>query len=221
MNHDAEDETERRVRVCGWTTQVKSGHYVRVKPDPLPLPSLVVHSAAMADALGLSEAEVATERFAKFFSGDMAQVRLLPFSPPIPRPLHLPTVPSQLLRLPGSPFGIRGFFLRSACVAGRVDAGTRNGVMGDAVCAFYHGPGSVPQLSVRQWQRLWRWARHLRWRGKLQSSFTCRPTSPAATLYVSGLSRTRMCERIDASHRSFARAELSSQISHQEKSSLD
>jgi len=95
VNHDAEDETERRVRVCGWTTQVKSGHYVRVKPDPLPLPSLVVHSAAMADALGLSEAEVATERFAKFFSGDMAQVRLLPFSPPIPRPLHLPTVPSQ------------------------------------------------------------------------------------------------------------------------------
>jgi uncharacterized protein YdiU (UPF0061 family) len=53
--------------------QVKSGHYVRVVPDALPQPSLVVHSAAMADALGLSAAEVVTERFARFFSGDMSQ----------------------------------------------------------------------------------------------------------------------------------------------------
>ena len=35
--------------------QVKSGHYVRVAPDPLPEPEMVIFSDEMAAALGLSK----------------------------------------------------------------------------------------------------------------------------------------------------------------------
>jgi hypothetical protein len=187
---------------------VKSGHYVRVKPDPLPLPQLVVHSAAMADALGLSEAEVATERFAKFFSGDMAQVRLLP-SPRIPRSIHLPTMLPGLLRLPGNRFGIAGFdAVRFVAACG--DAGARTGVVGDAVRAFDHGQGAVPQLSVRQWQRLWRWARHLCWRGKRTPNrihLSHPPPPPLPAMYLrwlpharvsASMHRIRSCARVCA-----------------------
>ena len=51
--------------------EVKSGHYVPVKPSPLGDPRLVVHSASMAAALGLSEAACLAPRFASFFSGDV------------------------------------------------------------------------------------------------------------------------------------------------------
>mmetsp|Transcript_4910 Transcript_4910/g.13702 ORF Transcript_4910/g.13702 Transcript_4910/m.13702 type:complete len:562 (-) Transcript_4910:493-2178(-) len=54
--------------------QVKSGHFVPVKPTPLGDPRLVIHSPAMAAELGISEEEIATPRFAAFFSGDMDQV---------------------------------------------------------------------------------------------------------------------------------------------------
>lgn len=54
--------------------QVRSGHYVRVLPTPLPKPKYVIHSKAMAESLGIQEADVQSERFVSFFSGDQAQV---------------------------------------------------------------------------------------------------------------------------------------------------
>eukprot|EP00959_Pyramimonas_sp_CCMP1952_P308284 6451779-Pyramimonas_sp.AAC.1 len=50
--------------------QVKSGHYVRVAPDPLPEPEMVIFSDEMAAALGLSKM-VGTKEFLRYFSGDM------------------------------------------------------------------------------------------------------------------------------------------------------
>ncbi|CAE7899483.1 selO, partial [Symbiodinium microadriaticum] len=49
--------------------QVKSGHYVRVAPTPLPEPKLIIYSAAMAEALGIPEEDCSTKEFAAFFSG--------------------------------------------------------------------------------------------------------------------------------------------------------
>lgn len=54
--------------------EVKSGHYVKLLPTPLRDPKYVIHSEAMAESLGLSEAEVKSERFVRFFSGDQKQV---------------------------------------------------------------------------------------------------------------------------------------------------
>jgi len=54
--------------------QVRSGHYVPVKPLPLGAPRLVIHSPSMAASLGISEEEVQTDRFKAFFSGDIDQV---------------------------------------------------------------------------------------------------------------------------------------------------
>jgi hypothetical protein len=51
--------------------EVKSGHYVLVKPTPLPEPSLVSYSKIMARSLGISDEECTSERFARFFSGDI------------------------------------------------------------------------------------------------------------------------------------------------------
>eukprot|EP00232_Nephroselmis_pyriformis_P002238 CAMPEP_0182914776 /NCGR_PEP_ID=MMETSP0034_2-20130328/38745_1 /TAXON_ID=156128 /ORGANISM="Nephroselmis pyriformis, Strain CCMP717" /LENGTH=671 /DNA_ID=CAMNT_0025051563 /DNA_START=60 /DNA_END=2075 /DNA_ORIENTATION=+ len=51
--------------------QVQSGHFVLVRPDPLPRPELVIHSKAMAESLGIAEDVTATEQFKKFFSGDI------------------------------------------------------------------------------------------------------------------------------------------------------
>lgn len=50
--------------------QVKAGHYVLVKPTPLPKPKRVLHSPEMAAELGLSEDHCASEGFERFFSGD-------------------------------------------------------------------------------------------------------------------------------------------------------
>jgi len=51
--------------------QVRSGHWVPVKPTPLPRPHLLTFSPAMAAELGLSKEACESEDFAKFFSGDI------------------------------------------------------------------------------------------------------------------------------------------------------
>jgi uncharacterized protein YdiU (UPF0061 family) len=51
--------------------EVKSGHFVRVKPTPLRNPRVALYSAAMVGNLGIAEDDVVgSTRFAKFFSGD-------------------------------------------------------------------------------------------------------------------------------------------------------
>ena len=50
--------------------EVRAGHYVRLRPKPLPDPRLVAHSPAVARALGLSGEAAASAAFAAFFSGD-------------------------------------------------------------------------------------------------------------------------------------------------------
>eukprot|EP00457_Paulinella_chromatophora_P001889 gb/GEZN01001891.1/.p1 GENE.gb/GEZN01001891.1/~~gb/GEZN01001891.1/.p1 ORF type:complete len:743 (+),score=117.51 gb/GEZN01001891.1/:38-2230(+) len=50
--------------------QVRSGHYVEVKPTPLLNPELVAVSREMAQELGLSEAGTQASDFVRFFSGD-------------------------------------------------------------------------------------------------------------------------------------------------------
>ncbi|CAE8604653.1 unnamed protein product, partial [Polarella glacialis] len=52
--------------------QVRSGHYVRVLPTPLPRPKLIIHSPDMAAALGVSDSECTSQEFAAFFSGQQA-----------------------------------------------------------------------------------------------------------------------------------------------------
>jgi uncharacterized protein YdiU (UPF0061 family) len=55
--------------------QVKQGHFVPVKPTPLPDPRYVMHNPTMAAVLGLSDDECASSsEFARFFSGDVAAV---------------------------------------------------------------------------------------------------------------------------------------------------
>ena len=50
--------------------EVFSGHYVPVRPTPLPSPRLVIASLEMLRSLGLTQAEASTDRFVRFFSGD-------------------------------------------------------------------------------------------------------------------------------------------------------
>lgn len=50
---------------------VKNGHYVRVKPTPLPDPVLVIYSPEMARELGLSDEHCKSDEFKRFFSGDV------------------------------------------------------------------------------------------------------------------------------------------------------
>ena len=52
--------------------QVFSGHYVPVKPTPLPDPEYVAHSSALFEELGLSEALAHDEQFRRLFSGDIS-----------------------------------------------------------------------------------------------------------------------------------------------------
>jgi len=58
--------------------EVRSGHYVRVSPTPLPGPELIIHSIAVAKLLGIPEEEVRTDAFTAFFSGDSSRVEALP-----------------------------------------------------------------------------------------------------------------------------------------------
>ena len=55
--------------------QVFSGHYVPVKPTPLPEPEYVAHSQALFNDLGLSEALAHDEPFRRLFSGDISVAR--------------------------------------------------------------------------------------------------------------------------------------------------
>jgi uncharacterized protein YdiU (UPF0061 family) len=54
--------------------QVKSGHYVVVRPTPLPKPTCAIASENMLTALGMTLEEAKTERFASFFSGGGGKV---------------------------------------------------------------------------------------------------------------------------------------------------
>ncbi len=51
--------------------QVFSGHYVPVKPTPIPAPEYVAHSKALFNDLGLSQKLALDERFGRLFSGDI------------------------------------------------------------------------------------------------------------------------------------------------------
>ena len=63
-------ETERRAPNRS-SREVKSGHFVRVKPTPLRNPRVVMYSKEMVTNLGIAEDDVVgSSRFAKFFSGD-------------------------------------------------------------------------------------------------------------------------------------------------------
>ena len=56
--------------------RVKSGHYVPVVPTALQSPELKLHSRELCEELGLAEADVKDERFARFFSGDVDALTL-------------------------------------------------------------------------------------------------------------------------------------------------
>jgi uncharacterized protein YdiU (UPF0061 family) len=58
--------------------QVFSGHYVEVLPTPLPNPVYVAHSHDMAARLGISDEVARSDRFVRFFSGDMDAVKGIP-----------------------------------------------------------------------------------------------------------------------------------------------
>jgi uncharacterized protein YdiU (UPF0061 family) len=55
--------------------QVFSGHYVPVKPTPIPAPEVVAHSRSLFQELGLSEALAHDEQFRRLFSGDISVAR--------------------------------------------------------------------------------------------------------------------------------------------------
>lgn len=65
-----EDPESFRCQPNRTSREVKSGHYVKVKPNPLPEPRLVIFSTAMAAELGLSEEACTSQDFLRFFSGD-------------------------------------------------------------------------------------------------------------------------------------------------------
>jgi uncharacterized protein YdiU (UPF0061 family) len=52
--------------------QVFSGHYVPVRPTPIPEPDYVAHSSTLFQELGLSEALVHDDQFRRLFSGDIS-----------------------------------------------------------------------------------------------------------------------------------------------------
>jgi len=52
--------------------QVFSGHYVPVKPTPIPAPEVVAHSSTLFEELGLSDALAHDEQFRRLFSGDIS-----------------------------------------------------------------------------------------------------------------------------------------------------
>eukprot|EP00747_Dinoflagellata_sp_TGD_P218799 gnl/TRDRNA2_/TRDRNA2_91000_c0_seq2.p1 gnl/TRDRNA2_/TRDRNA2_91000_c0~~gnl/TRDRNA2_/TRDRNA2_91000_c0_seq2.p1 ORF type:complete len:594 (-),score=85.48 gnl/TRDRNA2_/TRDRNA2_91000_c0_seq2:170-1873(-) len=66
---EPDPETERHVP-NRHSREVRSGHFVRVQPVPLPKPLLVIHSPSVAEALGLRAEDCASEAFTAFFSGD-------------------------------------------------------------------------------------------------------------------------------------------------------
>lgn len=61
--------------------QVRSGHYVPVKPTPISSPTLVTYSKSLFNDLGLSESLAQDDKFCRLFSGDqsVAQDPIKPF----------------------------------------------------------------------------------------------------------------------------------------------
>ena len=61
--------------------QVRSGHYVPVRPTPIGSPTYIAHSNELFDELGLSNALVHDDEFRRLFSGDIsvAQAPMAPF----------------------------------------------------------------------------------------------------------------------------------------------
>ncbi len=55
--------------------QVFSGHYVPVRPTPIPEPSYVAHSSSLFHELGLDENLAHEEHFRRLFSGDISVAR--------------------------------------------------------------------------------------------------------------------------------------------------
>jgi len=51
--------------------QVKSGHYVEVRPTSLPAPRYVIHSQALFQTLGLADEVASDPAFMQFFTGDL------------------------------------------------------------------------------------------------------------------------------------------------------
>ena len=51
--------------------QVFSGHYVPVRPTPIPAPEYVAHSSSLFEELGLGEELAHNEQFRRLFSGDI------------------------------------------------------------------------------------------------------------------------------------------------------
>lgn len=70
--HDGQDHRPR---------QVRSGHYVPVRPTPLPSPEYIAHSKGLFNELGLSDDLAQDEEFSRLFSGDIsaAQAPMRPF----------------------------------------------------------------------------------------------------------------------------------------------
>lgn len=54
--------------------EVLSGHYVPVKPTPIPNPEYVAHSKVFFQELGLADSLAQTEDFKRLFSGDVSQL---------------------------------------------------------------------------------------------------------------------------------------------------
>ena len=55
--------------------QVRSGHYVPVKPTPIGSPHYVAHSSALFNELGLSDTLAQDDAFTRLFSGDMSMTQ--------------------------------------------------------------------------------------------------------------------------------------------------
>ncbi len=60
--------------------QVRSGHYVPVRPTPILAPDYVAHSSALFNELGLSETLAHDDNFSRLFSGD-SRVATEPMQP--------------------------------------------------------------------------------------------------------------------------------------------
>ena len=55
--------------------QVFSGHYVPVKPTPLPNPEYIAHSETLFEELGLSQELAQNNQFSRLFSGDISAAK--------------------------------------------------------------------------------------------------------------------------------------------------
>ncbi len=55
--------------------EVKSGHYVLVRPTPLPNPKFIIHSKKFFEELGLDEKLLEDEDFIKFFSANLSNAQ--------------------------------------------------------------------------------------------------------------------------------------------------